>query len=181
MTTGTVPPPIKPRALMRATGFDGYVTSDGRYELRPARYGTDRRVRFWTGKDLRGTFPAGRSEQDFPSLDSFRHQYCAPGGRVPWIVCDMDDGVVRVGASRDEAVAWCSGLLEGAPVRRRHHYGEGCYEYVFGDRGEDKESFFVLRADVAHRRGFDAAQQPQYPQPDEPYEQVARPDGKENS
>ncbi|MFF7644156.1 hypothetical protein [Streptomyces canus] len=52
---------------------------------------------------------------------------------------------------------------------------------MFGNRGEDEESFFVLRADAAHRRGFDAAQQPQYPHPDDPYEQVARPNGKETS
>lgn len=169
-----LPPPIKPRTLKRAREFDGYVTSDGRYEVRPARFGSDGRVRFWMVKDTTDcSMPADGDVH--PSLEWVRQIYCAPGGKVPWLVADMDDGILRVEPTRKAAVAWAASHA-CAPLRERSHYGS-CYDYTFGHPDEDANTcVFIMRADNAHWHGFDPVQQPLYPYPGDPHEQVDRPD-----
>lgn len=175
MNTRPLPPPIRPRALTAAPGIGGYTTTDGRYELRPHRYGTPGRVRMWSALDLRGQFPGGAAAQIFRTLDDFRAGYCAPGGAVPWLVADPDHGVMRVEPTRRDAAAWgerhCC-----AQVRTYFHApGSSIYEYLFADPGDDPQALYVLRADHAHLHGWDPVQQPLYPYPDAPHEEADRP------
>ncbi|THA72496.1 hypothetical protein E6R60_26565 [Streptomyces sp. A0642] len=171
-----LPPPIKPRVLKRRRnpifGFD-YYTSDGRYQVTP-RYadtpngGRTARVDRYQVTDLRVADPA-RSTRDHHSLDDVRESYCSR--YVPWLVCDMDMGVLRVASSRKEAVGWAS-IYAGSPVTTRHPFvpGSNCYEYDFDGTG-----LFIMAADVAHRHGLDPVQQPLFPYPNDPYEEVDRP------
>ncbi|MFF8786725.1 hypothetical protein [Streptomyces sp. NPDC015125] len=110
----------------------------------------------------------------YPRLDDIRHLYCAPGRRVPWLVCDMDDGVVRVEPSRAEAAAWCRTHCGEDRVRFEHGKGSTAYEYFFGPRG-DETSFFILKADHAHQHGFNPQQRPLHPFSDDPHHKVDRP------
>jgi hypothetical protein len=177
MSTRKLPEPIKPRTLKRARDGYGYITTDGRYEVTPAysptlQRGSAARPSFWVVKDTTGVQKA----REYGDLRTVRELYCAPGGRVPWLVCDMDDGVMRVEPTRAAAVEWASSYA-CAPLRERHHgKGSTCYDYVFGHPGEDSTtSVFVMRADHASRHGFDPVQQPLHPFPDDPFEQVDRP------
>ncbi|MEU6362190.1 hypothetical protein [Streptomyces albidoflavus] len=147
MNTRPLPPPIKPRVLKKAKTFDGYVTSDGRYEARPARYGTNRRVRFWEVTEPGKVPPSGPAPDPrlFPSLEELRRALCAPGGKIPWLVCDMDDGVLRVEPTRAAAAEW---------------------------RTYFDDDLFVVRADRAESQGWDPLQRPYYPHPDDPFERV---------
>jgi len=175
-----LPPPVTPRALVRARDGHGYTTSDDRYLIRP-RYahnsggGRAARVDGWTVTDTR---PRDGDDRVWThaTLDRVRTLYCAPSGRVPWVVCDMDDGVLRVAATRRAAVDW---LVEWAcaPVLRRHHHRGGtCYEYVLGRPGEDDGlSACVVRADRVHLHGWDPSEQPLFPWPDDPFTAHPRP------
>ncbi|MGW9069237.1 hypothetical protein ACWGQT_07305 [Streptomyces yangpuensis] len=171
MTERTLPRTIRPRVLKRTKGVDGYVTSDGRYEVLPARFGVDRRVRFWTARDLRDS--SGSEPRQYPDLDAVRSALCAPYGKVPWLVCDMDQGVLRVEPTRNEAVRWAAIFFDADEWR--HSRGGICHEYFFGPEN-DYESVFIVQADNAHRGGFDPEQQPLHPFADDPYEEVARPE-----
>jgi hypothetical protein len=169
-----LPQPIKPRTLKRAS--HGYVTTDGRYEITPAysptlQRGSASRPSYWVVKDTTGK----QEERDYLTLDVVREYYCAPGGKVPWLVCDMDQGVMRVEPSMRAAVAWARSHA-CAPVRERRNYpGSECYDYVFRNPGEDSNTcFFIMRADVAHRHDFDPVQEPWYPYTDEPHESGPR-------
>lgn len=171
-----LPPPIKPRVLVRAGDGHSYVTSDDRYDVTPAysptpQRGSASRVSYWLVRDRKGL----TSPRDYPTLTDVREAYCAPDGRVPWLVCDMDAGVMRVEPTMRTAVAWAKSLA-CAPVRKRSNYpGGDCYDYVFGHPGEDSSTcVFIMRADVAHRHGFDPIQQPLCPFPDDPHEEVER-------
>ncbi|MFD7835677.1 hypothetical protein [Streptomyces sp. NPDC059761] len=166
------PRTIRPRALKRATAFDGYITSDGRYEARPARFGTDGRVRFWNVTDLRNP-PADGKPAHYTDLKQIRTQLCAPNNKVPWLVCDMDQGVLRVGLTRNEVVSWAAIHFDAGTYR--FEAGSSCYEYFFED-GDGGTSVFVVKADSAHLHGFNPEQQPLFPFPDDPYEEVARPE-----
>lgn len=181
MSDRRLPEPIKPRALRRRKnpihGFD-YFTSDGRYEVYPLykdrRYGgRSNVVDSWGIRDLRDNKQRARY---YPRLEDIREYYCAPGGKVPWLVHDMDEGVLRVEPTRQAAVAWASLLAEAARVKERHQYGDGRYEYVLADSdGDVCGNYLIVRADVAHLGGIDPVQQPLYPFPDDPFEQVDRP------
>ncbi|GBQ04364.1 hypothetical protein SSP531S_58580 [Streptomyces spongiicola] len=173
-----LPPPIKPRTLRRSRDAYGYVTSDGRYRVTPAyaptlQRGSASRPTDWIVKDLTGA----EESRSYGLLSLVRKYLCAPGGKVPWLVCDMDEGVMRVESSMRAAAAWASSYA-CAPVRERRSYpGGDCYDYVFGFPGEDDNTcVFIMRADVAHRHGFNPVQQPRYPYPAAPDERVRRPD-----
>ena len=178
-----LPPSIKPRVLKRrrnpASGWD-YVTSDGRYEITPQYAGTPNggntpRICRWAVKDLRAKDP-NHDTAYLPSLNRIRESYCAPTQWVPWLVCDMDEGVMRVAASRKNAVSWAKAFTCGQVLGRSHFPGSDCYDYQFGVKGEESgNTFFVMPADAAHRHGFDPVQQPRCPYPDAPYERVRRP------
>lgn len=176
MSARRLPEPIKPRKLVRRRnpihGFD-YFTSDGRYEVYPIykdrRYGgRSNVVDSWGIRDLRS---GEKRAKYYPRLEDIRLYYCAPDGKVPWLVCDMDDGVLRVAESMKAAVEWAASHA-CAPVRERSHgKGSTCYDYVFGHPGEDSNTcVFIMRADHAVKHGFDPVQQPFYPYPDDPHD-----------
>ncbi|MEV8344491.1 hypothetical protein [Streptomyces niveus] len=176
--TRALPPAIKPRTLRRAHDGYGYVTTDDRYTVTPVyaptlQRGSASRPTDWIVKDRTGV----QEPCSYGLLSRVREFLCAPGGKVPWLVCDMDEGVMRVEPSMRAAVAWAASLA-CAPVReRRSSSGGDVYDYVFGHPGEDGNTcVFIMRADAAHRHGFDPVQQPQYPFPDAPDERVRRPD-----
>ncbi|MCX4799642.1 hypothetical protein OG497_37945 [Streptomyces sp. NBC_01242] len=163
-----LPPPIKPRTLKRASY--GYVTTDNRFEITPAysptlQRGSASRPSYWIVKDTTGK----QKDRDYLTLDVVREHYCAPGGKVPWLVCDMDDGVVRVEPSRAAAVKWAC-LHNDGKVISRDPQGEGWYDYAIGPDRDDAVGVWIARADVVHRHGFDPAQEPWYPYLDAPHE-----------
>lgn len=179
MSDRKLPMPIKPRTLIRRKnpifGYD-YVTSDGRYEA-TAQY-ADNRGGGYTARISRYRVVDKRTGEVmyWERLDDVRWLYCTPIAEMPWIVHDVDDGVLRVEPTRKAAVAWASSLAEATRVGNRHQYGTGRYEYVFTDSdGDICGNYGIIRADVAHLAGIDAVQQPLYPFPDEPFEMVDRP------
>lgn len=166
-----LPPPIKPRALKRSH-YDTYVTTDGRYRFDPQYRGMA--LIGYTAEDLHnpGRY---RGIGGVHPLRYWRELLCSPSGKVPWVVCDVDDGVLRVEPTRAAAVEWARSFADAAGVKERHQYGEGRYEYVFADSdGDICGGVNIVRADVAHASGIDPLQQPLYPFPDEPFERVER-------
>jgi hypothetical protein len=175
-----LPEPIKPRALHRRKnpihGFD-YVTSDGRYEVYPLykerpNGGTSNRIDTWVLKDVRNPEVPNRY---YPLLDDIRRYHCAPDGKVPWLVADMDQGVLRVEPTRAAALEWFKRKHGCDRVAERKQYGRHDYTYRLKTSGEYATSADIVRADRFHRHGRDPLQQPLYPFPDAPYEYVARP------
>ncbi|MFD8656506.1 hypothetical protein, partial [Streptomyces mirabilis] len=151
MSTPTLPPPIKPRTLKRAR--HGYVTTDGRFEITPAysptlQRGSASRPSYWVVKDTTGQ----QEERDYLTLDIVREYYCAPGGKVPWLVCDMDRGIVRVEPTRAAAVEWACHHNDGKVINRESG-GEAWYDYRIGYDREDCSTIWIARADVVHRHG----------------------------
>jgi len=91
-----------------------------------------------------------------------------------WLICDMDDGVLRRVASFREAKAWFSGWQDVHPSRLRvHRYTAGYYEISGGD-GSFVYSVGVVRSDAPHGTGWDAGQVPLYPSDEYPWERVER-------
>ena len=93
--------------------------------------------------------------------------------RLPWLVLDMDEGLLRREPTRKAAVAWC--LDWYGPVLRR--YGrDSAYTYVFGDT-DRAQSLFIERYDAAvdpNRNGGweNVADGPaKFPYADRPYQQ----------
>lgn len=85
-----------------------------------------------------------------------------------WLVCDMDDGVLRREPTRRKALDWWKSLNEAPRVLGSHRYAEGSYSYTVGHSAEDHAgSVAIVRADVAHYDGWDADQQPLYPYDDD--------------
>jgi hypothetical protein len=174
-----LPEPIKPRTLLRRKnpifGYD-YVTSDGRYEA-TAQYADNRGGGYTPRVSQYSVLDTHTGETSYvPRLDDVRLYYCTPINEMPWLVHDVDDGVLRVAPTRQAAVEWASSLAEASKVLERHQYGTGRYEYVFTDSdGDICGNYGIVRADVAHLAGFDATQQPLYPFPDDPFEMVDRP------
>lgn len=93
-----------------------------------------------------------------------------------WLVCDMDDGVLRREPTRKAALRWWMRLQDAPRVLERHTYGPGSYDYTVGYSAEDNAgSVAIIRADVAEYAGWDLGQTPLYPSADEPFEPVDRP------
>lgn len=163
-----LPEPIKPRTLKSdRTGRTDYVTNDGKYRI--SRYG----LYSWNAERNYGTktSPDWRLVMQMRgTLEDVRREYCTPASRMPWLVCDMDEGVLRVAPTRKAARDWAE-LCAGAPLRSMNHAkGSTCWEYAFGFPGEDSNTcFFVMRADNAHLHGCDAEQEPFYPYTDDPH------------
>lgn len=164
----TLPAPIKPRRLVRDLVSGGYSTSDDTYCLdrayAPSLRGGSISRGHWIATDIR----TGKSFE-VVDLDRFRELYCAPGGRVPWLVLDMDQGVVRVEPTRAAAVEWARHQYDGRVINREHS-GEAWYEYFIGYSRDDCSSVWIARADIVHRHGFNAEQEPWYPYPDAPHD-----------
>lgn len=92
--------------------------------------------------------------------------------RLPWLVVDMDEGLLRREPTRAAAVKWCRNWY--GPVMERHSYSPGAYSYTFGVRGEDRATFlFVEREDVAKSGAGSRVwnSTPKYPHPDRPYDE----------
>ncbi|MFC9973518.1 hypothetical protein ACFVH6_21750 [Spirillospora sp. NPDC127200] len=94
--------------------------------------------------------------------------------RADWLVCDMDDGVLRREPTRAAARAWWLSHEGAARVIARHRYMPGSYEYIVGQNVEDCASAFIVRSDVAHLGGWDPHQAPLYPHADDPFKRVVR-------
>ena len=74
---------------------------------------------------------------------------------LPWLVLDMDEGVIRRESTRAALVAWLLAEENGVVLRRRDQ-GPGAYEYTIGLPGEDSTSnYFVERLDAAVCNGWD--------------------------
>lgn len=169
-----LPPPIKPRTLVRMENDDGslkgYVTSDGRYELSPfydhevVTRGRGPR-RWWVSDTVAKTPPSTCN-----SLTEFRKEHCTPVREMPWLVAGMDDGVLRVERNREAASRWAYSHAGAPGGRRLHTPGSFLYTHTYGWPGEDRgTTVFIVRADHAHHEGFDPLQQPLYPYPSRPH------------
>lgn len=91
-----------------------------------------------------------------------------------WMVCDIDDGIMRIEPNRKAAVRWLT-FHCGGEVLARHSYGPGNFEYTMGLRGEDDSSgAFVVREDRLVSGGWDPDQTPLYPRAEDPHELVER-------
>jgi hypothetical protein len=168
VTTRELPLPIKPRAMKRhrnGTGSTEYVTSDGWLKF-TARYHGSQLLGFTT-ETLRA--PELPQKHGIRRLEQLRDMYCAPDGNVPWLVCDMDDGIVRAESSRAAIVEWACNHHLGKVISRTGD-GNSWYEYQIGDSREDSTMVWICRADEIHWHGFDPVQEPWYPYPDEPHE-----------
>ena len=95
-----------------------------------------------------------------------------------WLVCDMDDGVLRREPTKRAAKEWFWHCLVNAPsvdalhVRRQL---DGSYWVSYWDGASDySSSATIVRADVAERTGWDVSQIPLYPDDEHPYERVER-------
>jgi hypothetical protein len=91
----------------------------------------------------------------------------------PWLVLDMDEGVLRREPTRRAAVDWMTSH-DGGSVLSRHCSGPGAYEYTIGYPGEDRASnHFVERLDAAVRAGWDRCfpVPDKYPYPDRPHDE----------
>lgn len=87
-----------------------------------------------------------------------------------WLVGDMDDGVLRIEATRTDALGWAKRNACADQVTRRYHYGSHNYGYVLASSDpDDCTSRFIGRVDTAHLQGYDPQQVPLYPILDQPY------------
>jgi hypothetical protein len=179
--THRLPPPIKPRTLVRRKTYGGfdYTTSDGRYEISP-QYAENRLGGYTPRIERYRVLDTTTNKSAYwPRLEDVRWLYCTPIAKMPWLVYDVDDGVLRVEPSRQAAVDWASSFADAAKIMERHEYSTGHYEYVFADSdGDICGNFIIVRADVAHVAHIDAVQPPVYPFPDDPFEEVDRPEPK---
>lgn len=163
-----LPQPIKPRTLaIDRTGRADFITSDGKYRI--SRYG----LQAWNAERNDGTKDSPRwalAMQMRGTLDDMRQEYCTPASRMPWIVADMDMGVLRIAPTRKAARDWAE-RHAGAPLRSMNHAkGSTCWDYSFGYRDEDSnECFSIMRADNARLHGFKAEQEPYYPYAEDPH------------
>ncbi len=89
-----------------------------------------------------------------------------------YLVLDMDQGLLRREPTRRAALAWLMNHAMADHVYARHTYGPGAYEYTVGLSGEpdDTSSWFIERASVAIRGGWNPEQPALYPHPDRPDE-----------
>jgi len=73
----------------------------------------------------------------------------------PWLILDMDEGVIRREPTRRAAVAWIVDC-HGGRVVGRHNAVPGSYEYHVGDPADeyDRVCYFVERLDAAARNGW---------------------------
>lgn len=90
----------------------------------------------------------------------------------PWLVLDMDEGLIRREPSRKAAVAWCTGR-SGIKVLSRHCFRPGAYQYTFGWPGEDSGfGHFIEHEDAARDGGWECLDdEAKYPHADDPYQQ----------
>ena len=92
---------------------------------------------------------------------------------MEWLVADMDQGIIRREPSRRAALGWILGAGAGKVLSRHDYPGRPVYDYVVGIPGEEQSasSYCLIRADVAHRWGFEWAFElpDQYPFPTKPY------------
>ena len=96
---------------------------------------------------------------------------------MEWLVADIDQGIIRREPSRRAALGWILGYGAGQVLSRHDYSGRPIYDYIVGIPGEEESasSYCLLRADVAHRWGFEWAFElpDQYPFPAQPYKRGA--------
>lgn len=90
--------------------------------------------------------------------------------RPAWLVGDMDNGVLRIEATRTDALRWAKRDACADRVTRRYHYGSHNYGYVLASNNpDDCTSRFIGRIDTAHLQGYHPQQMPLYPIQNQPY------------
>jgi hypothetical protein len=80
-----------------------------------------------------------------------------------WLVCDMDQGVLRCEPTRRAWLAWAMRLVGHSRVYGRDSYGRGgAYGYTTGtdDPHDTRCYWFIERPDRARRGGFAGLDRP---------------------
>lgn len=92
---------------------------------------------------------------------------------LAWLICGMDDGVLRAEATRTDALDWAKSDACAGRVRERHDYGDHTYGYVLADADHDSRgTYFIGRIDCVARHGYDPQQPPLYPIGQEPHTRI---------
>lgn len=83
---------------------------------------------------------------------------------MSWLVCDMDEGVLRRERTRLEALHWWLDHNEHTRVVERFAYAPGSYSYTTAglDR-EDRSSVYIGTEEGARHQGYDTAMTPRFP------------------
>lgn len=92
----------------------------------------------------------------------------------PWLVLDMDDGLLRRERTRKAAVEWLLDHCDAPQVVSRDDYRSGAYGYHVGTK-DDTTSAFIEHERAAPQGGWDVTQAALYPHEDAPHEYVPRP------
>lgn len=90
-----------------------------------------------------------------------------------WFVLDMDEGALRIEASRGDAVRWWKDHQCTDKVVERYTYGPGYYDYVVGNSIDDSADAAIVREDKLGRYGINTPPdeiQPLFPYRDKPHE-----------
>lgn len=96
---------------------------------------------------------------------------------MTWLVCDMDEGIWRRGATYRDGKKWFA-MLSGASLPRVRAYrrGPGDYELHIYENRELSAQAWLMTAAIARCHGWDPEQVPLYPLADHPCERVERPE-----
>lgn len=177
-----------------AVGFDSTVWHEACWQLagQPAEYtgpsesALDQGYFFANEHDvpdprLRSAARQAAGEPDNPPPDGERRQPAAatgPGegnaGARTWLVCHMDDGVLRREQTDAAARHWFRDWASAAePAAGR--YGPGDHEGQQAGEGQETiTAAWIVRADRAELGGWDKDQDPLYPLDDQPFERFDR-------
>ena len=103
-----------------------------------------------------------------------------------WLVCDVDEGVLRHEPTRRAALDWAKKHYGYVFVGSRDSSGSGSYTYVLFNLWDENRntlaedlggvSVQIIRQDVAQYGGWSPDQTPLYPLEYKPHECVARTD-----
>lgn len=94
--------------------------------------------------------------------------------KLPWYVCDMDEGVLRREPTRRAALKWLLDQACTTNVIERYAYGPGYYSYLVGSDREDSTDAAIVREDCLRRYGIDTPPdqiEPRYPYSNQPHEE----------
>jgi hypothetical protein len=157
----------------------GFVTSDHRYRFTPMPAGANTPPG-WNIERNTAWRPTGNATprlwalyvQTFATFEELRNEYTTPESRMPWVVADMDEGILRTARNITTARTWAKSHLATTTLRLVSGRDATCREY----QEPEGNSVFIMRADHAYQHGFDATQQPRYPYPDQPHTEVDRPE-----
>lgn len=96
---------------------------------------------------------------------------------MKWLVCGMDDGVLRREDTRKAALEWWMSHAGTVQVASRYQYGSGSYGYVtaaYGDREDTCGGIYIGTEQGARYAGWDVEQAALYPWKNKPHERLER-------